>query len=192
MGGTSASPAFSRGNRIVRKPISKTVRFEVFKRDGFVCQYCGAHPPNAALEVDHIQPVSDGGGNQEGNLVTACFNCNRGKGARSLSSVPKSLSHRAAEASEREEQLRGYSAVMMEIRDRIEADAWAVAEKIQPGASDGWSAAWLESVKRFVEKIGVFECLDAADIARAKKPYSEAQRFRYFCGVCWRKIERTQ
>lgn len=25
-----------------RKPVSKRTRFEVFKRDGFTCRYCGA------------------------------------------------------------------------------------------------------------------------------------------------------
>ena len=30
-----------------RKPISKKTRFEIFKRDGFSCRYCGAHPPEA-------------------------------------------------------------------------------------------------------------------------------------------------
>lgn len=29
--------------------ISKRLRFEVFKRDGFVCQYCGNHPPAVVL-----------------------------------------------------------------------------------------------------------------------------------------------
>lgn len=172
-----------------REPISKTVRFEVFKRDGFACQYCGAHPPDAILEVDHINPVANGGGREEDNLVTACFNCNRGKGARLLSAVPLSLAEKAAMASEMEAQIRGYSDVMTAIRDRIEDDAWRVADTLQPGASSGWDAAWFESVKRFVTKIGLAECLEAADIARAKKPYSLPQRFRYFCGICWRKIE---
>ena len=27
------------------RSLSKKARFEIFKRDGFVCQYCGAHPP---------------------------------------------------------------------------------------------------------------------------------------------------
>jgi hypothetical protein len=33
-----------------RKPISKSVRFEVFKRDNFACQYCGASAPKAYLD----------------------------------------------------------------------------------------------------------------------------------------------
>lgn len=62
-----------------RKPLSKKLRFEVFKRDSFTCQYCGKKAPDVVLEVDHIKPVSKGGKNELLNLVTACFECNRGK-----------------------------------------------------------------------------------------------------------------
>lgn len=46
-----------------RVPISKALRFEVFKRDSFTCQYCGRSAPEVVLEVDHIVPVSKGGTN---------------------------------------------------------------------------------------------------------------------------------
>lgn len=62
-----------------RKTMSKKLRFEVFKRDAFTCQYCGKKAPDVVLEVDHIKPVSKGGKNELLNLVTACFECNRGK-----------------------------------------------------------------------------------------------------------------
>jgi hypothetical protein len=65
----------------------KKLRFEIFKRDSFVCQYCGSHPPKAILHVDHIVPVADGGENDEDNLTTSCAACNLGKGARSLKDV---------------------------------------------------------------------------------------------------------
>lgn len=68
-----------------RKPLSKKIRFEVFKRDKFKCQYCGSGAPDVILEVDHISPVSKGGKNDIMNLVTACFDCNRGKKDKLLS-----------------------------------------------------------------------------------------------------------
>ena len=63
-----------------RKPISKKIRFEVFKRDSFRCQYCGRSAPDVILEVDHIVPVAEGGKNDVMNLITSCRDCNRGKG----------------------------------------------------------------------------------------------------------------
>lgn len=68
-----------------RKAISKLVRFEVFKRDKFTCQYCGKSAPEVVLHVDHIQPVSKGGDNSITNLITACASCNGGKSNRELS-----------------------------------------------------------------------------------------------------------
>ena len=67
-----------------RKSISKKIRFEIFKRDSFTCQYCGESAPKVILEVDHIKPVINGGTNDILNLITSCFDCNRGKSKREL------------------------------------------------------------------------------------------------------------
>lgn len=66
-----------------RRPLSKRERFAVLMRDGFRCVYCGAHGPGVVLQVDHVQSVA-GGGNHQGNLATACGDCNNGKGALCL------------------------------------------------------------------------------------------------------------
>ena len=68
-----------------RKNISKKIRFEIFKRDKFTCQYCGQESPDVVLNVDHINPVKNGGDNNITNLITSCFDCNNGKRARLLS-----------------------------------------------------------------------------------------------------------
>ena len=67
-----------------RIQIGKKLRFEVFKRDGFTCQYCGRMAPDVVLQIDHIDPVKNGGGNDILNLAAACFDCNSGKGAKKL------------------------------------------------------------------------------------------------------------
>lgn len=67
-----------------RKAIPNGVRFEVFKRDSFTCQYCGAKSPDVVLNVDHIHPVADGGENDILNLITSCFGCNNGKSDKKL------------------------------------------------------------------------------------------------------------
>jgi 5-methylcytosine-specific restriction endonuclease McrA len=69
----------------MRTPLSKKIRFEVFKRDKFTCQYCGGKSPNVILNVDHIDPVANGGGNDIVNLITSSFECNNGKRAIPLS-----------------------------------------------------------------------------------------------------------
>lgn len=174
-----------------RKPLSKRVRFEVFKRDQFSCQYCGAHPPNVLLEVDHVTPVAEGGSNDEGNLLTACFNCNRGKAAVPLSVVPKSLAEKAAETVEREAQIAGYRDVMDARADRIEEDAWQVADILDSTARKGFRRDWLTSIRTFNKKLDLHEVKEAAEIAFSRKPYSEGQRFKYFCGICWSKVKEA-
>jgi hypothetical protein len=67
--------------------IGKSLRFQVFARDGFACQYCGRRPPEIVLEVDHIHPVSRGGDDDPINLITSCFDCNRSKAAKLISAM---------------------------------------------------------------------------------------------------------
>jgi hypothetical protein len=62
-----------------RIAISKSLRFRILKRDHFACQYCGRRAPDVELEVDHKTPCAKGGENQADNLITACWDCNRGK-----------------------------------------------------------------------------------------------------------------
>jgi len=91
----------------MRQSIRKSVRFEVFKRDSFTCQYCGEKAPDVILEIDHIHPVADGGKNDILNLVTACRSCNSGKSSRLLSddAAVKKARAQADELEERRRQL---------------------------------------------------------------------------------------
>lgn len=75
----------------------RTVSFSrknIFERDRFTCQYCGVKPPSKraalkwmeqkSLTFDHIIPRSRGGKTTWENIVTACYECNRKKGNKSL------------------------------------------------------------------------------------------------------------
>lgn len=170
-----------------RKALSKKTRFDVFKRDGFKCLYCGSHPPQVLLHVDHVVPVAGGGTNAIDNLVTACEPCNLGKGARGLEVVPQSLADKAAQVAEREAQLLGYQKILEDKRSRIEDECWRVMHVLR-GEVDSVPRTEFQSVKKFIELLGVHEVLDAADIAVAAKG-SSYNMFRYFCGVCWRKAK---
>lgn len=63
---------------------SPRFRFELLKRDGFRCHYCGRRAPDVELHVDHIIPRSKGGSNSPDNLIAACAECNLGKSNQEL------------------------------------------------------------------------------------------------------------
>jgi hypothetical protein len=63
-----------------RRAIPARVMLAVFRRDNFRCVRCKTVKPD--LTIDHIQPVSLGGGDELANLQTMCKSCNSRKGAR--------------------------------------------------------------------------------------------------------------
>lgn len=97
--------------------VNKRLRYEVLKRDGFRCTYCGAAPLERQLHVDHVVPVALGGTDIPENLTTACEDCNSGKASTSptddmVAAVDLAIAvHRAA-------QFRSYMA-MAEATDRV-------------------------------------------------------------------------
>jgi hypothetical protein len=56
--------------------------FALFKRDGFLCLYCGDRFLAPALSRDHVTPISQGGKDIWTNVVTACRRCNHHKAGR--------------------------------------------------------------------------------------------------------------
>ena len=79
-------------------------RFNVFLRDRFACQYCGADDD---LTFDHLVPRSRGGMTTWNNVVAACSPCNLRKGSMTMAeaqhvSVADAVpAERAAPASQR-------------------------------------------------------------------------------------------
>jgi 5-methylcytosine-specific restriction endonuclease McrA len=60
----------------------KFSRLNVYARDRFACQYCGARKPTEELNYDHVVPRSRGGKTTWENIVTACIDCNGAKANR--------------------------------------------------------------------------------------------------------------
>lgn len=69
------------------QPLTPSERFDIMKRDDYRCRLCGAAArdgEHVRLEVDHRMPRSRRGTNDQSNLWTLCFSCNRGKGRKEL------------------------------------------------------------------------------------------------------------
>jgi len=172
-----------------RIQVSKRTRFEIFKRDEFTCQYCGSKPPAVVLEVDHINPVSSGGGNEEHNLITSCFDCNRGKSNVPLEIVPIDIEERKKQLEERREQVNAYEQMlhdeMLHLMGCVDLVV-GVYEEAYPGMTLTDSAK--RSIKMFLGKLPeiiVTECMQLA----CDRGVKDSACFRYFCGICWNKIK---
>lgn len=76
-------------NKKIHRIASKTKYVRLLKavnRTGLVrCAYCGT---DKDLTVDHIKPLSQGGGNNWGNLQTLCGTCNTKKSVKEGNSAP--------------------------------------------------------------------------------------------------------
>jgi hypothetical protein len=68
-----------RGGQVTRAKIPDVVKAQVYARDNFTCQKCGA---TENLTLDHIHPWSIGGPDTVDNLRVLCRPCNSRKGDR--------------------------------------------------------------------------------------------------------------
>lgn len=173
-----------------RKYISKKIRFEIFNRDGFTCHYCGAHPPESILQIDHIIPVSKGGTNDPENLITSCQSCNIGKGANLLDKTELKIDEKIKDIEESEEQIKQYNEVIQRRNQRIKNESWAIAELLFSGSKEkGIEGDFFNSIRKFISMIGFAECADAVEITDTFIFKKRADKFKYFCGVCWKKYK---
>lgn len=175
--------------KIVREPISKKLRFDVFKRDDFICQYCGQHPPAVILELDHINPVCNGGKNTEDNLITSCFDCNRGKGGELLTAIPQTVQEKREILAEKEEQLKEYNKLLKRKSAR-EIRTINYLNEIYQEIFEEWcmSESFKNTIRtKFLPHLTQEQLEKALRIAIWKTKDSR-RSLKYFCGICWKVI----
>lgn len=196
----------------MRKPLGKRLRFEVFKRDGFRCMYCGERPPAVVLVVDHVVPVKEGGTNEIDNLLTSCQTCNGGKGAVSLAqrapvfdevaiaeAVQEMFERRMAIAAHLHERKAMQAALDEEVEEcralwnqfvKRAADSdedWVrnAQEEFHPGSAMNW-------VRRGMTRDDFCDALDVLSSWWRSRPMSCRQLWRCFCRICWDAIKAEE
>jgi 5-methylcytosine-specific restriction endonuclease McrA len=152
----------------IREPISKKLRFEIFKRDSFRCQYCGKSAPEVVLEIDHVDPVAGGGKSDILNLLTACNPCNAGKGKRLLSdsiAVTKQMDQ-LKELNERREQLDMLIQWKAELSNLKEESLAKVGDYwTQHAGGYSLNESGLRNLKKLLNRFELQEVLDAIQIS---------------------------
>ncbi len=175
--------------------ISPKTRFEVFKRDNFTCRYCGRKTPNVVLEIDHVIPKSQGGTDELENLVTSCWECNRGKGKTLVSEVAEVASphDRAVLLLELERQLQEYNTVKARVRHRENEDIrmlLAYWDELAFGAARKFPSE--VSLRMFLRYIPREDIMDAMEIAMESQ--GDWRGVKYLYGILhnWRKQRKYQ
>lgn len=165
-----------------RKSIGKKIRFEVFKRDSFTCQYCGAKAPEVLLEVDHIDPVAAGGGNEILNLITACKACNAGKSKNKLSddSVIEKRRKQLEDLQERREQLEMLMMWNQGLQDLATSQVGMVIEQVEKNIprfriQEGFKSNIKTWVKKYPMEL-IFESIDESSTRYLKFENNEVTR----------------
>ena len=177
--------------------ISKKLRFEVFKRDGFKCAYCGKSPPEVMLEIDHIDPKSKGGKDEINNLITACFDCNRGKGSITLDKIPNQVVQNLEILKLKDQQLKEYQKYVRKIENKINKDIRKVEIIFQKTYPDFSFTEKLKEVtiKNFLKNFLLVEEIEEAMHIACACIYEQGrveECIKYFCGVCWRKARNRK
>lgn len=174
--------------------VSKRLRYEVMRRDNHSCRYCGQTSPEVKLTVDHVQPIALGGQDEPSNLVTACFDCNIGKSSAPIDS--ETVEQVSADAVRWAAAMKEAALEMLsersESEDYIQAfvQAWGGTDDrgsfIVPAPRD-----WRPTLHGFYSRgLPVELMTEAAQIAMSTPSVSDSNVFRYFCGVCYRMLDK--
>lgn len=173
--------------------VSKRLRFEILRRDGFRCYYCGArgNETTDGLTVDHVNPTALGGTDAPNNLVAACADCNSGKSANLLDAatvteVSESIV-RAADKDQAEAQSAGRTEARRQAYASQIVDAWhrvAPSYAIIPNGVSADISRWFQA------QVPVSVIERAFTIAWSRPNISKSARFRYAAGVVRRLLEQ--
>lgn len=178
-------------------PVSKRLRYEVFRRDNFTCRSCGAKAPDVKLEPDHVVPVVLGGTDDPSNLATACSACNSGKTSTTpdapvvadVSEDALRWSHAMAEAAV---QMRAELAGQVEVHIKFDSwwNAWTYGstKKIPLPRPDDWRSSVDSFLAAGLPLDILGWCVDKAMRSKAEPTHT----WRYMCGIAWKKVTELQ
>lgn len=177
-----------------RKPIGKKLRFEVFKRDSFRCQYCGRSAPDVILEVDHIKPVAEGGKNTLLNLITSCRDCNRGKGKVLIGDNQAVVKQKAAldDLNEKRQQMEMMIQWKVELEEAFDKQISMIERNILDNPDDYcFNDTMKRRVKMLINQFGFPLVYDASVIAGGTYN-NEYNRKQKLGGICYNLKKRRE
>lgn len=173
--------------------VSSRLRYEVFRRDGFTCRYCGRKAPDVKLQVDAVTPEALGGSHRDpSNLATACADCNSGKSAtppdaplvadvqadalRWARARKLAVAEQMAAASDLDEYGRAF-------------DNWWCTYDLGSGSPVPREAGWEGAVIRwFGAGIPLPVLIESTRVAMTAGNIPVGRRWRYLCGIVRNRV----
>lgn len=179
--------------------VSKRLRYEILRRDGHKCRYCGASAPDVPLRIDHVTPVALGGTDTADNLVTACEPCNSGKTSTTpdaplVADVADDAIRWAAAMKQAAANLEAQDAPKRQYRDTFE-QAWNGWTWEHDGKKKVFDLPenWRTSLERFRQAgLPVTVWPDIVEKTMTNKTVRTDNLFRYCCGIAWRMVGELQ
>lgn len=177
--------------------VSKSLRFQVLRRDNYTCRYCGRSAPEVQLTIDHVVATALGGKDEPGNLVTACTECNGGKSATPadaalIDDVAQDAVRWARAQKVAARQLLDRLAARDELRATFKAewDNWTLTETKQPlPLPDSWPNTVDNLLGAGLPLVALIDCID---VAMRTDGVKTENTFRYMCGVAWNRVSEIQ
>jgi hypothetical protein len=185
----SVAPA-PEGSKPNRTAVSTRTRFEIFKRDGFRCTYCGRTPVQSKLHVDHVKPVADGGSNAPENLVTACADCNHGKSDVPLDRKRFSVGKVTEADLDHAQQIREWLAIQRDVADARDQVGDLLAHEWDRRCGSG-GERFCKRFLRLINEFDVGQLLEAFDSVGNNAEPNETDQIKYLYGIMrrWRNGE---
>lgn len=174
--------------------VSKRLRYEILRRDNHTCRYCGGVAPDVVLTVDHVQPTALGGSDLPENLVAACKDCNSGKtSAKPDDGHVAAVSEDALKWAGRMRKLLADAAIdILALQEQRDAFLQAWEGWTFGGVSLEPPADWRQSVDQWNALDVPREIIEyAIETSMTTMKVKQVDKWRYMCGVIWRKIDEA-
>jgi len=180
--------------------ISRRLRYEVLRRDGYTCRYCGAKAPDVKLNVDAVVPEALGGSHKDPtNLITACEACNGGKTSSNPDApLVADVAERALEWAHAMRQAQAGMLADIEARGRDQAqfeqwwDSWGRGEGPSRTLIPKDPAWWVTVNQLTAAGLPLPVLKDCIELAMTRRNVKDENKFRYMCGIAWNKVGDIQ
>ena len=171
--------------------VSKTLRYQILRRDNNTCRTCGRSAPEVKLHVDHVIPEALGGRTDAGNLQTLCADCNSGKSA-----TPADAAQVAQVSADALRWAQAQQVVVAKMLDEVKGRTriYNKVDRMWKEWGDVYRPAdWRRSIDQFLDAGLPPELIfQAAETALGKQRIRAGDCFKYMCGIAWSRISEIR